>query len=318
MVSMFRNRKKYKKGYSSRGFGRRFKSKWTRTKAVRRRAIGSRRRARNPFSSKATRAIKQIALGNDSPLACMGMVNIFDINPYMQYGNNPYTPSSGSLFNNPSYGTFKPTFVRGVLDEMAYVNTNPTNFPPLGTTDLIGDGVSGDTIYIKGYRMKFCGSNNDNNTYSTMQNSYRVLLVQVNQNDSQVTSDMTQRDWASLWRCDQLGTNTTATNGKQLANTMMAYRNRDELNNFKIVRDTKFRVMPYQQVPTGQSTEGNTDFSYNPVVHDFWIPVNRRYILADNGDIVGFQPMNWAILGTWQSEDATPDFMMRVDLYYKN
>lgn len=328
-----RSRKKGGKGYGRgrKGFSSRFREKWDRTKAVRRRAIGSRRLLRNPFNSRATKAIKQIALGNESPLAFMGISKRNYMVPMCTLAsNNPYTPVTlwNGVVNLSCFGSFTPNFARGTDDEEPQVNTGTANLPPDSTNDRFGDEISGDTIYIKGYRLKFVGAmtSKDVNYPNTPpiqdppsddDNFYRIILCQVNQNQSQNTDTMVNTDWAKIWRCDQLpdyndGDPVIEGNGPLLMNTMMAYRDRDELNNYKFVRDTKWKEM---QVNHRQGSN-----RYHPVEHDFYIPVNRRFIIQENGSVVGFNEMNWAILGTWPSANYqnAPTFRMRIDLYYKD
>lgn len=304
------------------GFKRRFKEKWSKTKAVRRRAIGSRRRYRNPFSFRSTEAIRQIALGNGSPLAFMGIFDRNYMQPAISRGNNPFTPRTFSVgVNNYNcFGTFAPTFVRGTADEVVAMNDpdDDLDYPPKSTLDRSGDQISGDTVYVKGYRILFTGADagdNKSEPPTIDSNYYRIILAQVNQNQSQNTDTMVDTDWCKIWRSDVTpGLDTTSIdgNGPFLQNTMMAYRDRDEINNYKFIRDTKWTKMLFNNEATSNV--------YNPVEHDFYIPVNRRFIIADNGDLVGWSKINWAILGTWMNNqlESCPSFRMRIDLYYKN
>lgn len=103
----------------------------------------------------------------------------------------------------------------------------------------------------------------------------------------------------------------------------MAYRDRDTAGSIKIIRDTKFQRMPFNNVADQEATN---QYNYQPVEHDFYIPLNRRYQISTvtnpatdppTAKLFRFPVINWCVLGTFNPETA-PNFRVRIDIFYKN
>ena len=229
------------------------------------------------------------------------------MNPYMEVCNNPYSPSTGGT-GSKCYGNWTPKFERGTGDEVVVQSCNVD-----GPNDSRGNEISGDSVYIKGVRIVFTGGENDGGTTAVYPNMYRIMVAQVNQTSSHENSEISPADWASMWRVDSYAS--ASGNGAQLRNTMMAYRNRDSLSVFRIIRDTKWMEMKIQVLNPASSL---TSTCYKPVKHDFYIPINKRFTLDGNNIPIGFNCINWCIMGTWVTTGNCPDFEMRLDYFYKD
>lgn len=236
------------------------------------------------------------------------------MNPFMETCNNPYNPVTG-LGLTPCFGTIIPDFSRGDSQEDPLAN----DCGDRSTVDRTGDKVDGDTVYLKGIRIKVCSSENDFQTTAGYPNYWRFLCCVVNSNDG-VEPNMTSQQWGSIWRCEASAS--TSGNGRQLRNTFMALRDRENMGTYKIIRDTKWKAMKPVMLPpyvTDPLEEGfQASFAYTPMGVDWYIPINKRYQLMSNGTLKNFKEINWALMGTWLNTSECPDFELRVDMFYRS
>lgn len=249
-----------------------------------------------------------------------GFVNADQMNPNA-YGStlgsyNAMYPYGGGATGTPCYGFVQPRFVRGTDDEEMLINqfNNPS------TIDRYGDEISGDSVFIKGIRIRLVYSENDAGTTASFANYWRFCLCQVNSND-QDPIQMDADDWNKVWRNDDSSLITGSAQGI-VRNAFLAYKAREEMGTYKIIRDSGWKqghtfVCPNQITdPTNPLFQGT--FSVKPGGLSWYLPINRRYNLTENGTLNNWKIINWALFGTWPDFNNSPDFQMRMDLYYSN
>lgn len=84
------------------------------------------------------------------------------------------------------------------------------------------------------------------------------------------------------------------------------------------VLDTGWKLLRPKFSPGIVNITGAPTFQYKYKKESFWIPINRTYELNNNGTVNGWRSWNFALFGTWVNANTTPDFSIKVAMYYKS
>lgn len=275
---------------------------------------------RKTLSKGQRKTVKKMIKGNQERLRYNGALYETDLNPRtLQNASGAYTTSDPYYPANDCFGDFEPRFVYGT--EMAEPSTNDGG--GAGIQDVQGAQISGTHIRYLGTTFTLTLGNNDAGFVNAWDQYFRFMVAIITSPDE--TETMNQEGWSTLWRHDnQLRPLVTENSNRvimDIQNSTLSPMN-DVKAKRKVIKDTKWRLMPYRQMPPQIIGDG-VEMRYRAQKFSYFVPDGKRYrVIMDNnqstvtGKLANFRALNYALLGTWQNTTTSPDCSIRIDYHY--
>lgn len=295
-------------------------SSWSRKRKTRR---GKRRykkktgKGRDLFRNQ-KRTVRKMIKGDKETLYHHGAQYYDTILAAHDFENDVYLPLTNTA-NQDAFGNFTPRFVRGDLPSVPVIGSVNTG---ASLIDSHGGEIDGRQIRYMGTRFIFTMTGTDGGYIDPTVNYFRCMLCQIFSPDETETLDAP--GWSKMWRhdCPPLTVSGNSTQ-QDILQSSKTYDN-DLNKKRRLMKDTGWKkVVPKEGPVWSYDDPSGTTITLNwylePRKIVFFLKDGRKYRVDETGTIIDFKAINWAILSTWNTENAEniPNFSLRIDTSYK-